>query len=173
MSSFDAMLATLKAATGYKGGENNTSQQPTSNRKLDKRDRLRSNIHRMQQVASLKKVIQNSNSIKKGSISTNCHVHLAVCVLIVDDLPHEKIWKRWMASGNEPPPAANGKNEECEKEHDKTVPAKVESHGDVPNDNEQKIFSSAELFIHAKFPEKISSSWVRYVWIVRTSIFNV
>jgi hypothetical protein len=44
---------------------------------------------------------------------------LAVCLCIVDDLPHEEIWKYWMQDG------------------------------------------AAELYLHAKYPQKVKSDWVK------------
>jgi len=35
--------------------------------------------------------------------TTNKEVHLAICACIVDDIPHERIWRRWM---DESSPAA-------------------------------------------------------------------
>ena len=49
---------------------------------------------------------------------------IAICLVIVDGLYHEDIWRRWIAGGEDTP-------------------------------------YRAELYIHAKFPEKISSEWVR------------
>ncbi len=52
--------------------------------------------------------------------------YFAVCIVIVDQLYHEEIWKRWIEEGNTPT---------C-------------SYG-------------AEIFIHAKYPERIQSPWVQ------------
>lgn len=51
------------------------------------------------------------------------HSFIAICCVIVDDLPHEEIWKAWLAQSNE--------------KH------------------------SARLFVHAKEPQKVRSSWVK------------
>jgi hypothetical protein len=60
----------------------------------------------------------------------------------VDDLPHEHIWKRWIESGGS-----------FTKRHTSIQEGK--------NTTQRPIEASADLFIHAKFPEKISSQWVK------------
>ena len=56
---------------------------------------------------------------------------LAVCIVIVDELVHEEIWRRW-----------------CEEE------VGVGGVGDPDG-------ATAEVFIHAKFPERVRSAWAR------------
>jgi hypothetical protein len=60
-----------------------------------------------------------SNAKSDGDSAPSSPFHLAVCLCIVDDLPHEEIWKYWMQDG------------------------------------------AAELYLHAKHPEKIKSDWAR------------
>ena len=56
-------------------------------------------------------------------------LHIAICLVIVDKLHHEDIWKTWVSESN-------------------------------PSEDAKTIFT-ANLYIHAKFPDKITSPWVR------------
>lgn len=57
--------------------------------------------------------------------------------MIVDDLPHEDIWRHWIEEGNE----------DVGLESDST--------------SNTKCNYKAKLFLHAKHPDRIKSSWVR------------
>ena len=59
------------------------------------------------------------------------HNTVAICVVIVDSLHHEDIWREWVESST------------------------------TLHYTEDTIRYKAELFIHAKHPEKITSEWVR------------
>lgn len=67
-----------------------------------------------------------TEKISKGSSSRR---YIAVCIVIVDDLYHEEIWKRWCTDSQN---------------------------------------FGAELFIHAKYPAKIESPWVKERLVERT-----
>jgi len=78
-----------------------------------------------------------NNIINDVSQKSSSSFHLAVCATIVDDFPHEELWKRWMTST--------------------TI--------DIPDDNEATklltIPCSAELYIHAKHPQHIHSTYLK------------
>ena len=85
--------------------------------------------HSMKQLSTLpKSSLQSNNYIK----SQNDHVHIAICMCVVDQVPHEDIWKEWMKP--------------------------TELH--IPSIN-QTIKVTSELYIHAKSPESITSEWLR------------
>eukprot|EP01031_Cornospumella_fuschlensis_P032007 gene32007-38700_t len=56
---------------------------------------------------------------------------IAICVVIVDELYHEEIWKAWLAT--------NSSSQSASK----------------------RFNYHAELFIHAKYPDRIQSEWVK------------
>jgi len=62
--------------------------------------------------------------------------HLAICACIIDSLVHEPIWREFMGGASSP--------------------LEGETH---------PISTSAEMYIHAKYPERIRSPWVRYVFL--------
>ena len=84
--------------------------------------------HSMKQLSTLPKSSPQSNNNK----SHNDHVHIAICMCVVDEVPHEDIWKEWMKP--------------------------TELH--IPSIN-QTINVTSELYIHAKSPESITSEWSR------------
>lgn len=63
------------------------------------------------------------------------HFHLAICVCIIDSLVHEPLWREFMGGV-------------------------VSTHFQT---NSWTLSTSAEMYIHAKYPERIKSPWVRYV----------
>ena len=130
-SDFERMLNTFKAATGCDNTSNN-------NDKLERKsiagsgDRtsssLKEDVERLWNVSLLRKTwkaAQRKEAAKvlaEEATTTNKEVHLAVCACIVDDLPHERIWRRWM---------------------------------------DESSSSAAEMYIHAKYPDRVQSSWAR------------
>jgi hypothetical protein len=62
---------------------------------------------------------------------------IAICLVIVDTLHHEDIWREWMDAANSEPQVS-----------DSTPSA-------------QETPYKAELFIHAKKPESVQSEWVK------------
>ena len=71
------------------------------------------------------------------SSSSSSEFHLAVCATIVDDFPHEQLWKRWI------------------------TPTTIDISHNNNKMKETKISCSAELYIHAKHPQHIKSSYLK------------
>lgn len=79
---------------------------------------------------------------KQQNIHNASSVHIAICATIVDDFPHEALWKKWM---------------------DQTGGEFSLDDGDdgVLQRSGENIVASAEMYVHAKNPERIQSEWLR------------
>lgn len=105
---------------------------------------MKQRIERLLRIQQIRKSTATSN-ISKSPISVGDQrnkdesFHLAVCATIVDDFPHEELWKRWMSSTTIDIP----------KTH-------IETESKVT-----KISCSAELYVHAKHPQKVHSSYLK------------
>ena len=98
---------------------------------------------------------------------------IAICLVIVDELHHEEIWKWWLGEHLETK-EDNNPSDKCINLPEKELPASSSSScsslppsqplnpsSEVPNEAENKRKFKARLFIHAKYPERIKSPWVR------------
>jgi hypothetical protein len=111
---FRSLLSTFQAAT--------TGQNPSSISSSS----LLEGTTQLWRLSQLQKSMKTSNGTRRDSKQNgdtskrdSTPTHLAICLCIVDDLPHEEIWKYWLKDG------------------------------------------AAELYLHAKHPEKIKSDWAR------------
>mmetsp|Transcript_9701 Transcript_9701/g.14899 ORF Transcript_9701/g.14899 Transcript_9701/m.14899 type:complete len:456 (-) Transcript_9701:129-1496(-) len=140
---FRSMLATFQAATGT----NKDKEQPSHKNNNDsaaayaaastgtstKLSSLKELTDRMWRVAQIKAATKISQAPSRNEeVRHSKPIRLAICFCIVDQFPHEHIWKRWISSGT------NGAG------------------------------VSADLFIHAKEPEKIKSEWLKEKLISKT-----
>ena len=101
---------------------------------------------RIERLLSIQQ-IRKSASVNDGkSISapanntenaTQASFHLAVCATIVEDFPHEELWKRWMTSTTIDIPNVYSNNSNNAEQTTKTISC------------------SAELYIHAKHAKQI------------------
>jgi hypothetical protein len=156
------MLSTLKAATNSSSGPN-TSFKDTNNATTT--TTLKESVERLWNVSSLRKKIQNLEQQpmvgekldeQKGEDPSHHHVHVAVCACIVDSLPHEHIWRRWLYPDRTPP--NNPNNGTC-------CPSPWNN---LDADTTKTISYSADIHIHAKFPRLIQSQWVKQKLISRS-----
>ena len=102
---FRSLLSTFQAATTGQSVESSSC------------DSLLDATTQLWRLVQLQKSIKGKDH-DKDSTSTPNKSHLAVCLCIVDDLPHRDIWKEW-------------------------------------------IESDAQLYIHAKHPDKIVDPWTK------------
>jgi hypothetical protein len=143
------MLSTLKAATN----NNSNANVSLKDNILTTTWTLKESLERLWNVSSLRKKIQildqpmakETLGEQKGDIPSHHHIHVAVCACIVDSLPHEHIWRRWIHPVRTPPD--NPKSD---------------------NDKAATISYSADMYIHAKFPRRIQSPWVKQKLISRS-----
>ena len=107
-------------------------------------------INSIRESTSAAKVKPDNKSMSNDS-PDRYSMHIAICATIVQDFPHEPLWKLWMnETGGDI--TINTKTESNEKK------AGVESN--ITNKSFQ-INTSAELYVHAKKPEGIQSEWLR------------
>jgi hypothetical protein len=105
---------------------------------------IKEQIERVFRVNSIRKSTASAIRIdgKAGSsdrLDVRDTVHFAICATIVQDFPHEPLWKKWIE----------------ETGGDVNI-------SDVAEDATSiHIKASAELYIHAKKPEGIQSEWLR------------
>jgi hypothetical protein len=172
MSDFQSLLSVFQDATGSappssknnnNNNNNNSGQSTSSKTKVDldsttdpnfSSSLMKQRIERVLRIQQIRKSTNKSSSSVNsssnsavveggGQNTTTTNVsqkssssfHLAICATIVDDFPHEELWKRWMAST--------------------TI--------DIPNDynSSNVIPCSAELYIHAKYPQHIHSTFLQ------------
>jgi hypothetical protein len=89
-------------------------------------------------------VMDHAHNNEQGN--RNCStVHIAVCATIVNEFPHEALWKKWMdETGGE----FSINDDNCDILQRLT-------------DDNMAYFASAEMYVHAKNPERIQSEWLR------------
>jgi hypothetical protein len=104
---------------------------------------MKERIERLLRVRQIRKstasACSSSSRIVDGNnitLSSSSSFHLAICATIVDNFPHEQLWKRWM------------------------TPTTIDINIIDDNNNTRKIDCSAELYVHAKHPEHVTSSYM-------------
>ena len=112
-----------------------------------RRETLHQNLHLGNHVPpeelSTNSLLMDSCTNQTAVIETNTiQFHLAICVCIIDSLVHEPIWKEFV--GGDCNSSQGGQT------HPLT------------------LSTSAEIYIHAKYPERIRSSWVKEKTIATT-----
>ena len=105
----------------------------------------------MRRTAALKTISAKSNQEIRGN--------LAICLVIVDSLPHEDIWRAWLGdtNGAGSDSISTGATALAAESDAHTSESQVSSNATGNADNRFR----ARLFIHAKHPEKITSPWVQ------------
>lgn len=101
---------------------------------------------------------------------------IAICLVIVDELHHEEIWKWWLGDGiGAKEEEDRSFNDSSSNMHEKELPASssyssppsatasesADPAQSVANESVNKRRFNARLFIHAKYPDRIKSPWVR------------
>ncbi len=97
----------------------------------------------------------HSNNNQRNQNSSS--VHIAVCATIVDDFPHEALWKKWMDG-------TGGEFSLEDGNYDLLRRLTDDNSASSPSDGYKitdKYFASAEMYVHAKNPERIQSEWLR------------
>lgn len=110
----------------------------------------------------------SSSGANDGSSPTSFHV--AICAIIVDDFPHESLWRKWMdETGGEV-----SMNDDHVGGNHHAVPGAgaCKGDGDIDGKDDEKVNAeasdasttvraSAEMYLHAKNPERVRSEWLR------------
>lgn len=90
---FQSLLSTFQAATGTEPTENKASKES------DKEKSLLELTTRLWQLSKLKQSTKALSSNSKNSTAPSATppaTRLAICLCIVEDLPHEHIWRHWV-----------------------------------------------------------------------------
>ena len=101
---------------------------------------------------------------------------IAICLVIVDELHHEEIWKWWLGDGigtkEEEDRSLNDSSSNMQENElparsscsclpPATAPQSADPSQSVANESVNKRRFNARLFIHAKYTDRIKSPWVR------------
>ena len=109
---------------------------------------IKEHVERLLRINSIRKSTASAkfSDDQSGSTNANDYVHIAICATIVQDFPHELLWKKWInETGGDIDIRLNpGLKGKVDGETNETVVT-------------QHIKTSAELYIHAKNPEGIQS----------------
>ena len=107
-------------------------------------------ILRIEQIRQSTKVDDDkcptdNNNTKKKSL------HIAICATIVDEFPHEALWRKWMdETGGEFILGDGVRGSSSEVDAKSTLKS-----------NSSSIMTTAEMYVHAKNPERVKSEWLR------------
>jgi hypothetical protein len=194
-SDFDRMLSAFKEAAGAATTTVNAKASASSNNSTQNNDTsslsLKENIERLWNTSLLRKKFQQHQKqvvvpppSSSSSVDTNKeevhhhHIHVAVCACIVDSLPHEHIWRSWIDTTT-----TNNSNTNFDYKSSQQKPTITpittnnnnNDNNNYNNDGETittssttTISYSADMYIHAKFPNSIQSKWVRQNLISRS-----
>lgn len=117
---------------------NNRQQQNQSSSYPNPKKRLRHQSNTTEYEEKLQnKLLTLSKSLPSSSSVVSSTNHIAILILIIDELPFESIWKSWMND--------NKRSDE------------VDDNGE----EEPSSDYSVSVLIHAKYPERVRSEWVR------------
>ncbi len=100
---------------------------------------------RLSSVAASGNGASSSKSLSCLGKTGKKEVCVAICATIVDEFPHEEMWRRWMENTG----------------GDMTLNVAFGGNGSNVGERTIQLKASAELFIHAKNPEKVRSEWLR------------
>ena len=138
MADFRSLLSTFQTGTEYKA-----STISSSSNSILIGSTLKQKVEHLLRIAQIRKATTSG----KDNISSTDDIHIAVCVCIVDEFPQEKIWKAWLDTSYSSDKSKDGSN----------VTVDTISAPDLMDN--QKI--SSEIYIHAKFPHRVASPWVK------------
>jgi hypothetical protein len=93
---------------------------------------------------------------------TQLDMHIAVCATIVQDFPHEQLWRKWIeeTGGNIEILIGSFKNGNNVNEG-KISAAEKHDAGSISRKGYIRINASADMYVHAKNRERIQSEWLR------------
>ena len=209
MSDFKSMLSVFQDATGSaggrgaRGGGQRQNQNAVAAGKSNDEEKtidptsttdpsfsapvLKQRIERVLKIQQIRQstVVCGKNNIQDGdgcASKDRRDVHIAICSVIVDQFPHEALWRKWMEetggefsvddnSSSEVTSTAaksdgmvNGGEKCADNKNDGGGGDGTEGEGKTDTDVNGKLdkyTAHAKLYIHAKNPEHIQSQWVK------------
>lgn len=90
---------------------------------------------------------ESNKSTEDNTTMKKKHRHIALLFLTIDNLPHEHVWREWLNSSSANYLSGDRKDDDVNSR---------ESNND--NDDDDVVVS---VLCHAKYPERIKSSWLR------------
>ena len=118
-------------------------------------------ILRIQQIRQSTSSNNVSDECIKNDGKRNNALHIAICATIVHDFPHEALWRKWMDETGGEITLENDTSSaqrKSDRNHAK-IDGKVSE--SIGHDGTKTITSSAEMYVHAKNPERVRSEWLR------------
>ena len=149
--SYDGRYHSNNSYHGRGGGYNNNIRE----RSVDSNQDVMAD-HVMKVEEKYKTSQEESNKSTKDNTTTNKKQrHIALLFLTIDDLPHEHVWREWLKSS-----ASNYLTGVDSKDGCKDTEMKSNNidNGASTNNGDDIIVS---VLCHAKYPERIKSSWLR------------
>lgn len=144
----NASSATQKQATLLKSNDiDPTSTKDPSFSAPQLKERIE-RILRIQQIRQSTKVDDGkcpTNNTKKKSL------HIAICATIVDEFPHEALWRKWMDETG---------GELCLDDGNVSSSSEIDAKSTLKT-NSSSSMTTAEMYVHAKNPERVKSEWLR------------
>lgn len=122
---------------------------------------LKERIERILRVQQIRRSTASSNTKddegRSDDAETKRAVHIAICATIVDEFPHEGLWRKWMEE--------TGGEFALEDVISTTTANDASIYNDGDDEGKTKSTSkftaSAELYVHAKNRERVRSEWLR------------
>lgn len=142
---------------------------------------LKKRIERILQIQQIRSSTVGASNINAKNTCSNIEreakqeVHIAICAIIVDDFPHEALWKKWIEeTGGDFDVDDLHLSRKCNSAATATVEktnngvARGEEFDggrghkdDCKSDSNKVLKAYAELYVHAKNPERVRSEWLR------------
>ena len=107
---------------------------------------MKAHVERLLRISSIRKSAASATKLETNSSSSGDQrdsLHIAVCATIVQDFPHEKLWKKWI------------------EETGGDISFSIGSTSSNDSSCRPTVKASAELYVHAKKPEGIQSEWLK------------
>ena len=132
---------------GNKNDEDNSNKKPI--------EYIRQHINNIStQKIKLKSITGKSSQsdVKKDEDHHEQHNIICLLFIIIDTLPYENIWKKWIESNN---------NNNNGGKYNTTTTSSSSSNTNTTNSTNTTKQTTVKVFIHAKNPDQVKSSWVR------------
>ena len=114
---------------------------------------LKERIERILRIQQIRKSTATTGTCCKNDDRKS--IHIAICATIVDEFPHEAIWRKWIdETGGECILDGDGSTISVSSASEIAKASSEES-------KNRRIMTTAEMYIHAKNPERIRSEWLR------------
>ncbi|KAL3796709.1 hypothetical protein HJC23_010009 [Cyclotella cryptica] len=125
---------------------------------------MKEHIDRLIRIHQIQKSTASASKYERTPIDgdTQQDVHIAVCATIVQDFPHEQLWRKWIEETGGDLEILVGAVKSGSNTNEGQVSAAEKPDEDpISGKSSIQINASAEMYVHAKNPERIRSEWLR------------